>query len=377
MYMIRSKPRGLILVLVFALSLFAGCSRRGPQTQAEAPVPQREGAAAGNPETVPFTDSAGRTVMVPARITRLIPSGGLAQMFLLVIAPDLLCAVSSPYTGEEAEFIPAAVSGLPVVGQFYGGGTLNYEEIAAIGPELVIDIGDPKDSIAEDMEAITRAISVPAVHITAALDSTPGAFRTLGRLLGREERGEALAAFCEKTLAAAGEIKAGTGDRKKQVLYCTGKAGLNVIAAGSFHAEVLDLLTENLAVVDVPSSRGTGNETNFEQLYLWDPELIIFATGSAYDTAGGDPAWGQLRAIRGGAYYEVPIGPYNWLGSPPSVNRYLGLLWLGALLYPEYAPYDLFTETAEYYRLFYGYELSRERYDRLTAKSLPAGGSSR
>jgi iron complex transport system substrate-binding protein len=298
-------------------------------------------------------------------------------MFLLAIAPDLLCAVSSAYTPEQAEFIPPRVLDLPVAGQFYGGSNLNLEEIAAIGPEIVIDIGDPKDSIAEDMDAISAAIAVPAVHITATLQTSAAAFRSLGKLLGREERGEALARFCDRTLAGAGDLVERLGGRRKSVLYCTGRAGLNVLAVGSFHSEALDYLTDNRAVVNIPSSRGSGNETSLEQLYLWDPEVIIFAPGSVYGTAGADPAWRQLRAIGGGAYYEAPQGPYNWMGTPPSINRFLGMLWLETILYPEYVNFDLYEETAEYYRLFYGYDLSRERFAALTANSLagsPAKG---
>jgi iron complex transport system substrate-binding protein len=149
-----------------------------------------------------------------------------------------------------------------------------------------------------------------------------------------------------------------------------GKGGLNVLAAGSFHAEVLAMMADNRAVVDNPTSKGSGNETDLEQILLWDPELILFAPGSVYAEVGSDPTWRQLRAIRGGAYYEVPAYPYNWMGSPPSINRYQGLLWLGKLLSPEYASYDLFTEMSEYYRLFYGYELSREKYNELTRNSL-------
>ncbi|MDR1898384.1 MAG: ABC transporter substrate-binding protein [Treponema sp.] len=344
-----------------AVLLLSGCSARAPRTVP--PVPA----------SVLFTDSVGRDVAVPAEITRIVPSGTLAQMFLLAIAPDLLCAVSSAYTPEQAEFIPPAVLNLPVVGQFYGGGNLNLEEIAALGPDVVIDIGDPKDSAAEDMDAISEAIAVPAVHITATLTSAAGTFRALGRLLGREERGEALALFCDRTLAGAGDLAAKLGNRRKSVLYCMGTAGLNVLAAGSFHSEVLDYLTDNRAVVDAPSSRGSGNEVNLEQLFLWDPEVILFAPGSVYETAGADPVWRQLRAIRDGAYYEAPLGPYNWMGTPPSINRYLGILWLETILYPEYAAFDLYAETAEYYRLFYGYDLSRERFDSLTANSLVHG----
>jgi iron complex transport system substrate-binding protein len=334
----------------------------------------RKEAPAAPAEKTFFTDSSGRTLEIPARITRIAPSGSLAQMFLLAIAPDMICAVSSAYTPDQAEFVPPSLMDLPVVGQFYGARNLNPEEIARIGPDLIIDVGEPKDSIAQDMDAISQAIAIPAIHITATLRSTPQAFRTLGKLLGREEQGEKLAKFCEKTLAEAEGIVAKAGTDKKQILYCLGPSGLNVLAAGSFHTEVLDWIAQNKAVVDNPASRGSGNETNLEQILLWDPELIIFGPDSVYDTAGADPTWGQLRAVRSGAYYEVPQGPYNWMGGPPSINRYLGMLWLGKILYPEYAAYDLYEETAEYYRLFYGYDLSRERFKRLTANSLTAGG---
>jgi iron complex transport system substrate-binding protein len=132
-------------------------------------------------------------------------------------------------------------------------------------------------------------------------------------------------------------------------------------------------MADNRAVVDNPAARGTGNEANFEQILLWDPELILFGPGSVYDTAAKDPAWRELEAIKSGAYYEVPMGPYNWMGGPPSINRYLGMIWLGKVLYQEYADYDLYEEIAEYYRLFYGRELTREEFARLTARSLPSG----
>ncbi|MDR3115724.1 MAG: ABC transporter substrate-binding protein [Treponema sp.] len=324
-------------------------------------------------ETRLFTDSAGRQVALPGKITRIVPSGALAQMFLLAIAPDRICAVSSAYGPDEAEFVPSYFAELPVVGQFYGAANLNPEEIARIGPDVVIDIGEPKDTIAQDMDAIAASIGIPTIHITATLRTTPQAFRTLGKLLDREAKGEALARFCEKTLSAAEGIVSQAGTHKKSVLYCLGKAGLNVLAQGTFHTEVLDWMVDNRAVVDNPSSRGSGNETNLEQILLWDPEVILFGPGSIYPAVAQDPTWGQLRAIRNSAYYEVPLGPYNWMGSPPSINRYLGMLWLGRILYPEYAAYDLYTETAEYYRLFYSHELSREQFDRLTARSISGG----
>ncbi len=62
--------------------------------------------------------------------------------------------------------------------------------------------------------------------------------------------------------------------------------------------------------------------------------------------------------------------PYNWMGFPPSVNRYMGMIWITQLLYPEQADYDVYEEAAKYYELFYHCELSEDRYRALVANSL-------
>ena len=109
-----------------------------------------------------------------------------------------------------------------------------------------------------------------------------------------------------------------------------------------------------------------------EQILLWNPDVILFAPGSVYSTVGSDPAWQQVNAIKNGTYYEVPMGPYNWMGFPPSVQRYLGMMWIGQLLYPDTAQYDLYTEVATYFKLFYHSELTQAQYDALVANSIGA-----
>ena len=46
------------------------------------------------------------------------------------------------------------------------------------------------------------------------------------------------------------------------------------------------------------------------------------------------------------------------------------MMWMGALLYPQAADYDLYEETARYFELFYHCELSRAQYDELMIRSL-------
>ena len=299
------------------------------------------------------------------KIKRVVPSGITAQMYMLAIAPDLLCSLASRYISDLAEYIPEMVQRLPVTGQIFSSGEMNPETIAGLVPDLVIDIGEPKDTAGEDLENFSRAIAVPAIHIAATLRNTPDVFRSLGKLLGREEKGEELAAFCERVLAES-EAAVKKADKKPSVLYCLGPAGTNVMAAGSFQSEVIDMMTHNIAIVNNPSAKGTGNETDMEQIFLWNPEIIIFAPDSIYDKAGSDPLWLQLPAIQKGNYYRTPSGPYNWLTSPPSINRYMGLLWLGKILYN--AEYDLYEKAVEYYDLFYGYELKIDKYNKIINK---------
>lgn len=355
---------GLAMALAVCLSLImltaGGCGSRSPK-------------GPSGIETVDFCDCAGRVIEVPARITRVVPSGPLAQILLFSLAPDLLVGLSNRWDPAAEEYIDAASFNLPLLGQFYGGkGELNLEQIATADPQVVIDVGEPKSSTGEDMDGITGQVGIPAVHITATLERMGDAYRKLGELLGREAEAEALAEYCEGVYSGARNILNRVGDGGKvALLYCTGEDGLNVIARDSFHAEVLDLLGDNVAVVEDISSKGTGNPVDLEQILLWDPSVIIFSPDSVYGGVAEDKAWRQLGAVRDGTYYEVPGVPYNWMGFPPSVNRFMGMIWLLQLLYPEEAGYDLRAETVKFYDLFYHCPLDDARYGELMAGSLP------
>ena len=65
------------------------------------------------------------------------------------------------------------------------------------------------------------------------------------------------------------------------------------------------------------------------------------------------------------------MGPYNWMGFPPSVQRLLGMTWMAKILYPTAADYDLYTEVSTYFQLFYHCELTQAQYDALVGGSAP------
>ena len=316
-----------------------------------------------------FTDSTGREVTVDQEISRIAVTGPLGQIVVFAIAPDMLVGIPGAWNPEAKAFLDEQYYSLPVLGQLYGGkGDLNLEELLKAAPQVVIDIGEPKDSIAQDMDALTEQTGIPFVHISAYLEHMDETYTMLGELLGLEEEAGVLAETCERIYSRAVEMMQGV--EKVNMLYATGENGLNVLANGGYHSGVIDMMANNVAVVENVSSKGTGNEVDMEQILNWNPDVIVFSENSIYDTVGDDPVWQSVSAIESGRYYEVPFGPYNWIGQPPAVQRLLGMMWLGKLLYPQAADYDLYDEVAQYYQLFYHCDLTREQYDALMAKAI-------
>lgn len=327
------------------------------------------GETAGQEALWTFTDDCGRQVEVPTEITRIVPSAPLSQIILFAIAPEMFVGVASDWEEEARGLIADEYFELPYFGSLYSSADLNVESLALTDPQIIIDVGEAKKSVGEDMDALQAQTRIPSVFISATLETMPETYRKLGMLLGKEEKGEELAQFCERIYDRTVKIMERVGDEKKDVLYVVGEDGLNVLARDSYHAELLDMLTNNLAVVDNPLSKGTGNAVTMEQIVLWNPEFVLFNPGSIYDTVKEIPSWNQVDAIVNDRYVEVPQAPDNWMSMPPSVQRYLSLIWLPALLYPEYCDYDVMADVKEYYRLFCGCRLTDEQYREITANA--------
>lgn len=357
------KTIALLLVFALCLTLFTGCG-----TPAETPAAPEAAASTESAGSV-FVDEYGREVEVPAEVTAVVPSGPLSQIMLYALAPELIVGLASAYGPSAEGIIPEEHQNLPYFGQLYNTANLNLEELAAVGPDLIVDVGRFIEGGGDDLDNLQSTTQIPTVFISSSLETMPDAFRTLGKLLNREERAEELAQFCERTYSRTLSIMEQVGDNKVDALYVLGEEGLSVLAKDSYHSEMIDLLTNNVAVVDNPSSKGSGNEVTLEQIALWDPDFILFAPDSIYDTAAEENTWCELTAIANGNYVKVPEGPHNWLGTPPAVQRYLGMIWLTAELYPEYCDYDVKAEVMEFYSLFYSCELTDEQYEALTANA--------
>lgn len=323
--------------------------------------------------TYEFVDSCDRTVQIPENITRIAPSGALAQMVLMTIAPEKLVGLSATPSTEQYPYFPEEMIKLPTFGQFYGSkANLNMESLIEADPQIIIDIGDMKSGHAKDMRKIQKQTGIPTIFIEAEMDDFPEAYRTLGKILGKEEKGEELASYIEDVLAMAEANREKlTEEDIVTVMYGTGSTGLDTNAKGSVQADVIPVVgAENAIVTEDITNQGGGTLVSLEEVYNADPDVIILNAGGPYDRiAAGGSEWDELKAVKDGKIYEVPNVPYCWMSSPPSVNRVIGVLWLGNLLYPDLYDYDMVEKAQEFYKLFWNYDLSEEEAKELLAHS--------
>ena len=394
-----------------------------------------------------FTDSVGREVSLPTVLKKVAPSGPLAQIMLFTAVPDKLVGVARPFSKAAAGYIDKKVLELPEFGQFYGkNANLNMEALLKAAPNVIIDIGEKKKTIKEDMDKLQEQLGIPCVFIEASLETLPQTYAKLAELFGEsftaemseslvsegsEEKAEAsdssdaaktsektesaaeakgqsekdkdseeakekeakeseesedakdsleladilakaketnhfyalaveAKAILDRTKAANEEIPE---DKRVKVYWAMGDKGGNTNARESFQSQALQLLPViNVADIEA-NSKGGGSEVSMEQILNWDPDVILVDSPELMDFIQKDSSWQSLRAIKEGRAYLVPSIPYGFLSNPPSVNRLMGLDWLGKLLYPEAKAYEFKIEDQlkNFYQHFYHIELNEDQ----------------
>ena len=320
---------------------------------------------------VSFTDSLGRVVELPKELDRIVPSGNLAQLVLYSVAPERIVGWSSRISETAAKYFEQDIVNLPVFGTFYGKkANLNKEALMSAAPDVVIDMGEikgTKEEMAKELDDLQHDVMIPVIFIEAYLDNTPDVFRTLGKLLDEEEKCEELAVFAEEALNMAEEARKAITEQVT-VYYSSSDDGLDAIAEGNFHGEVIEKVgAKNV----VPSTFGSSsNKVSMEQLYIWDPDVIILTSPEAYKKATTGNEWKSLSAVKNGKVYLMPSEPYPFLDNPPATNRIIGIYWLGNLLYPDLYPVDIVEKTIEFYSLYYNNNLSASYVEKILNPSI-------
>ncbi len=298
------------------------------------------------------TDSAGRTVPVPEKVTRVFPAGPPAAILLYTLAPDLLIGWPRANRAEECEFMLPDVCARPEVGRITGrGNTANLEVVLALKPDLILDVGSTSGTFVSLATRVQEQTGIPYALLDGRFDATVSAYRALGELTHRRQAAEALAAYAEQTIATIrGRIASVPQDKRPRVYYARGPRGLDTGLGGSINVETIEFLgARNVAA----ERKGGLAIVSVEQVLLWNPDVIVTIDRDFAASVRSDPVWAAVEAVRTGRVHLSPKLPFGWVDFPPSVNRLIGLWWLAKILYPAQFPEDIRPLTREFYRRFY------------------------
>jgi iron complex transport system substrate-binding protein len=311
------------------------------------------------------SDSAGRTVPVPARVERVFPAGPPAAIFLYTLAPDLLIGWPRANRREEREFLLPEVGGRPEVGRITGrGNTANLEVVLALKPDLILDAGSLNPTYVSLADRVQQQTGIPYALLDGRFDAIPLDYRTLGELIGRPEQGESFARLSADIInTIARRVNSIPPERRPRVYYARGPRGLETGLSGSINVETIEFVAQNAA----GGSRGGLAIVSIEQVLLWNPDVIITIDRDFAANVWNDPAWAPVAAVRARRVHLSPKLPFGWIDFPPTVNRLIGLWWLAKILYPALFPEDLRALTRDFYNRFYHVTPSDAQIERVLA----------
>jgi iron complex transport system substrate-binding protein len=300
------------------------------------------------------TDSAGRRVEIPARVERVFAAGGPASVIVYALAPDKMVGGNRVPTPEERAFLPGRYGALPGLGRLTGrGNTANVEVVLAARPDVIVDYGSITATYVSLADQVQQQTGVPYLLYDGSLAGIRAACEALGDVLGVQSAARDLARYAERTLHEVDRRVARVpAERRPRVYYARGPKGIETAAAGSINVESLDRMGAR-NVAGEGAGRARLGSVSVEQVLAWNPDVIVTIDAGFADSVRVDPLWREIKAVRDGRVHLAPQLPFPWIDFPPSLNRLIGLWWLGRVLYPGEFTDDLRAETRSFYALVY------------------------
>ena len=256
------KIIALLLVAVFCISLFAGCSTSGTNS--------------GDTRTI--IDSKGRQVEVPKEVESIVCVGvGALRYTCYVGASDLVVGVEDYETKAGMSRLYNYVNfdkfkALPVIGT---NGQPYTEEIINVAPQVIV-MSEYASVEADDLQAKTGTpvVVVPGSDTTLD-DAAYETIRIMGELYGMENRATELTAYLKGIQKDLDDRTKDIPDSEKPAVYVAGvsfKGAHGFEGTEAFYGPFELIHANNLA----NTTGQTGAfDIDLEQVLSWDPDIIF------------------------------------------------------------------------------------------------------
>ncbi|ABW17784.1 ABC transporter substrate-binding protein [Alkaliphilus oremlandii] len=375
-YSMKTSKMALLLIVVLLMVSMAGCTKKADEAINNTPE-QVEQAQQDESTTRVIKDMAGREVEIPKEINKVFTTSGVGTIALYSINPSKMAGLNSKLTALEEKYLTKEYQQLPILGSYKDASSGNAEEILKAKPDIIISMGNIDERWIKDADESQEKLGIPFLMIDGDLENLHKTYEFLGDILGEEERCKKLSEYCKNTIEEVKTIASTIPmEERIKVYYGTTQGPLVTNVTGSIHTQAIDLVGAiNAAEVTVEKMSG-GVEVSMEQVLNWNPDKIIAAKGmegneGSYEIITKDSKWKDIKAVQNNQVYAIPNAPFNWFDRPPSVNRVIGVKWLGNLIYPERFNYDMNKETKDFYEMFYHRALTDDEVAEILENAMP------
>lgn len=318
-------------------------------------------------EAIQVTDSTGRTVEMPKDPQAIAVfdsfSGELAV--LAGAGPKLTGVPAGTKSDEILQMIYPELESITSM----SGNAINLETQVA----SEVDVAIVKSTMNDDQCKKLDAMGIP--YIKVGYTDVPEqieAIRLVGSVCGPEasEKAEAIASYYQQTVDMVGERVSELSDGEKVRVYHSINDALMTDSSESLGASWIGLT----GCIDVSGEQAATSDSDYdatlEQIYRWNPDLVICNVAQTADDIRTDAAWSGMPVVREGKVLNIPIGATRW-GQRGSVETWFAMLWLGCQAYPElFSDIDFEQTVKDAYADLYGVEVDDALYTQMLEGSL-------
>ena len=350
----------VLILIVFTLSLLAGCGNQE--------IKQKE----AQPTTRTVTNLDGSKIVVPAEVKRVAALFGPSyEKVVLLGAEDKIVANGDFHIDgwPWSNYIYKRLNEVPGIPNAHT--ALNIEEILKLNPDVVFYWDNPQEvkRLQESNMAVVPAVSAPGGQ---KLEDYKNMLMVYAQVLGKDEEKIAAdyAKYFDEKVQMISEVTATIPENERPKVYFAMQKLLWTAGKASDMPELIALAGGNCVHLDLAG--GGKNEINMEQLLKWNPDFIYVdhagssGNASAEEVVGAisdDQRFKQLAAVQKEQVYVCPTGVFFW---DAGQQKILLLMWMAKTLHPDkFKDLDMQTELKEFYKKFFRYNLSDDEAQRI------------
>lgn len=351
----------LCLLITLSILLVSGCSQKTNDVMDTTSNPKTEITAATNIEqettmsdtalsgTRVITDLAGRNITLPADITRISVLHPIPCQMVWRLAPEKLVSADKQFT-ERLEFMSddeeKRLLALPINGEFHS--DINVEDLLAVSPQIVITL--TKDT---KIESEQKKVGIPFVAASKdTLEEIADSWRFIGKIVGNEKEGNELGDYWDETIKKVTDQTSKINDSDKLKVYYAQPDVTKTVGSRTIMASIISL-AGGISFMEANPQMESANtseeiQVSLEQIYQWNPDVIITKTAKGRDEILSKDAWKDIAAVKNKRVYAST--KYEMLDRTQSL---MGLLWTAKVLYPDKVKIDLDKEVKTFYSKVY------------------------